>query len=599
MRIGLRLRILLVTALPLAALTAASLVLVDRDVSHRTGTALRGDLVRAADLLQNMIAERTSRLEATGAVIVRDPKFFSILSLRHAPDDAQYAATVAGVASDFESLAQPDVFEVVDGEGRVVASVGRLALDAGARERLGRDGLAGRVARRAVAVRGTHVLLVSTPVVADRRVVGALLLGTEVGDALASELRQLTQSDVTFLSAGKVTRSTLERREDRDVAERVAAAPGAPVTADAPGARWIALARPLPYAGDDASERFVVQRSLDVETAVLREVRAHLALLGALTLLVLVLASGAIATGLANPIRQLVAAAESMERGHWDAPITRGRRDELGALADRFDHMRTRQRVYVERLEEVARAKSEFIAVASHELRTPIAIIMGWRDLFGSGALLPPDPRFEQGLDAIGHACGTLERIAIDATRMAEIEQVGAELDAAAWDVPPLVESVVNDLRAAASDREVAVEWSVDPAAATAWMDAEIVASALEALARNGVRFTPDGGSVRIEALARGEALLLRVRDTGIGLSAEARARLAERTIAPRDAGHHHTGRGLEFNRPGLGFGLALARRVAEAHGGELEIDGEEGRGSAFTLVLPGALAPRRAQEAA
>jgi signal transduction histidine kinase len=598
-RLDLRVKILLLTALPLAALTAASLWLVDHDVSARTGTALRGDLVRAADLLENMLAERTSRLEATGAVIVRDPKFFSILSLPHGAGDDQYAATVAGVASDFESLAHPDVFEVVDGHGDVVASVGRIALDSPARTLLGRDGLAGRTARRAVAVRGTHVLLVSTPVVADRRVIGALLLGTEVGGALAADLRQLTQSDVTFLSGGRITRSTLERADDRAVAGSVAGRPGPPRTASAGGAHWIALARPLPYADEARRESFVVQRSLDVETAVLREVRGHLITLGALTLLALMIAAGVIATGLAHPIRQLVAAAEAMERGSWDAPIERGRRDELGVLADQFDHMRRRQRVYVESLEEVARAKSEFIAVASHELRTPIAIIMGWRDLFGSGVLLPPDPRFDQGLEAIGHACKTLERIAVDATRMAEIEQVGVTLDASEWDIAPLLESVTKDVLAAAAGRDVAIAWDVEPAAASAWVDAEILAKALDALARNGVRFTPDGGSVRLEARARDGALLVHVRDTGIGLSREARARLAERTIAPRDAGHHQTGRGLEFNHQGLGFGLALARRVAEAHGGSLEIDGEEGHGSTFTLVLPEALAPGRRREAA
>lgn len=599
MRLDLRLKILLLTALPLAALTAASLWLVDHDVSARTGTALRGDLTRAADLLENMLAERTSRLEATGAVIVRDPKFFSILSLPHAAGDAQYAATVAGVASDFASLAHPDVFEVVDGHGDVVASVGRIALDPAARALLGHDGLAGRSARRAVAVRGTHVLLVSTPVIADRRVIGALVLGIEAGSALAADLRQLTQSDVTFLSDGRVTRSTLERAGDRGIAVNVSAHPGPPTTASADGAHWIALARMLPYSDEGRRESFVVQRSLDVETAVLREVRGHLTTLGVLTLLALMIAAGVIATNLAHPIRQLVAAAEAMERGRWDAPIERGRRDELGVLADQFDQMRKRQRVYVESLEEVARAKSEFIAVASHELRTPIAIIMGWRDLFGSGALLPPDPRFDQGLEAIKHACTTLERIAIDATRMAEIEQVGADLDASEWDVAPMLESVVNGVRTAATGREVDIAWEVDPDATHARVDAEILAKAIDALVRNGVRFTPDGGRVRVHARSRGAAMLVEVRDSGIGLSPEARTRLAERTIAPRDAGHHQTGRGLEFNHQGLGFGLALARRVAEAHAGTLEIDGEEGHGSTFTLVLPEALAPNRLREAA
>jgi len=600
MRLGLRGKILLLTAVPLALLTAVSLWLVHRSVSTRAETALRDDLVRAADLLEDMLAARTGQLEATGAVIVRDPKFFSMLTLPHAPHDAQFQATVAGVASDFESLAHPDVFEVIDAHGEVVASVGTLALDGPARAALGPAGLEGRTVRRAFAVRGTHVLLVSTPIVADRRVVGTLLLGAEVGKALADDLRQLTKSDVTFLSAGHVTRSTLARPEERDAAAAVAArAGGPPRTIAAAGARWIALARPLPLTGESGSEVYVLQRSFDAETAYLRDVRERLSEFGLLAILALTLAAMVIATRVTRPIRQLVAAAEAMERGRWDAPIEVGRRDEMGELATQFHHMRQRQRLYVERLEEVARAKSEFIAVASHELRTPIAIVLGWRDLLGTKQVLPPDPAFDQGLEAIGHACQLLERIAVDATRMAEAEHVVDSIEVEWCQLAPLLEGVVSEVRDSARGREVRIEFEVEPGALQACVAHEPLRRALDALVRNGVRFTPDGGAVRIVARADHEELRIEVRDTGVGLSSAMRQRLSEATFAPSDSGHHHTGRGLEFNRPGLGFGLALARRVAEAHGGELRIEGEEGRGSTFTLILPGALSPGALREAA
>jgi len=600
MRVGLRWKILLLTALPLAALTAGSLWLVHRSVSHRAETALREDLVRAADLLEDMLAARTGQLEATGAVIVRDPRFFSILTLPHAPGDAQFQATVAGVASDFQALAHPDVFEVVDARGEVVASVGTLALDGAARAALGPAGLAGRTVRRAFAVRGTHVLLVSTPVVADRRVVGTLLLGAEVGRALADDLRQLTKSDVTFLSAGRVTRSTLARPEERAAAAAMAArAGGPPRTIAAAGARWIALARPLPLTAEGGAEVYVLQRSVDAETAYLREVRQQLAEFGLLAIVAITLASMVIANRLVRPIRQLVTAAEAMERNRWDAPIELGRRDEMGELASQFHHMRQRQRLYVERLEEVARAKSEFVAVASHELRTPIAIVLGWRDLLGTKQVLPPDPAFDQGLEAIGHACQLLERIAIDATRIAETEHVVDELKLEWCEVEPLLEGVMSEVSGAARNREVRFDLDVAREAQRACVAVEPLQRAMDALVRNGVRFTPDGGSVRVLARAEGDALRIDVRDTGVGLSSVMRQRLAESTFAPSDSGHHHTGRGLEFNRPGLGFGLALARRVAEAHHGELRIEGEEGRGSTFTLVLPGALEPGALREAA
>ena len=599
MTLGLRWKILLLTALPLAALTLASLWLVERGISARTQDELRGDLGRAADVLENMLAARTTQLEATGAVIVRDPKFFSVLTLPHTTEDPQFRATVAGVAGDFEALAHPDVFEVADADGKVAASVGRIELDPGARALLGADGIAGRGSHHALMVRGTHVLLVTTPIVADRRVVGALVLGTEVGSALAADLRHMTKSDVTFLGRGRVTRSTLVHERDWRVAIQAAALPGQLHLASSGGARWLALARPLPYADDALAEMYVVQRSFDAETAFLRGVRANLVEVGLLALLVLTLTSAFIAMRITRPVRLLVSAAEAMEHGRWDAPLELGGRDELGVLASRFDQMRRRQRVYVERLEEVTQAKSEFIAVASHELRTPIAIIKGWRDLLAMGAIPSDHPRFALSLEAIGHACGELERIAVDATRMADSEAETGNSERRWTDLRPVLEAAIADARNAGQGRQVHVELRIDAGAARARVDPTALLRAVDALVRNGIRYTPDGG--RVEVIATGEEGLLSVivRDNGIGLTPAVRARLLERTYAPEDSGHHHTGHALEFNRQGLGFGLALARRVAEGHGGQLGIEGEAGRGSTFTLILPDALASLELKEAA
>ena len=599
MMFGLRWKILLLTALPLAALTIASLWLVERSVSSRTQEALREDLGRAADVLENMLAAATAQLEATGAVIVRDPRFFSVLTLPHTADDPQFRATVAGVAGDFAALEHPDVFEVSDARGLVVASVGRIALDPDVRTRLGADGVAGRAAKRAVVVHGTHVLLVTTPVVADRRVVGALVLGTEVGSELAGDLRHMTKSDVTFLGRGRVTRSTLVQGEDLQVAIEAASQPGEPRLLSIGGTRWVALARPLPYAEDAVGETFVLQRSFDAETAFLRDVRGNLVKLGLLALLALTLTSAFIALHITRPVHQLVSAAEEMEHGRWDAPLDLGGHDELGVLATRFDQMRQRQRVYVERLEEVTRAKSEFIAVASHELRTPIAIIKGWRDLLAMGAIPPDHPRFAHSLEAIGSACGTLERIAVDATRLAESEQETEDSDRRWSELRPVLEAAIADARDAGMGRQVSLELRIEAGAARARVDATALQHAVDALVRNGIRFTPDGG--RVEVIARGEDgfLSVIVRDNGIGLASAMRTRLLERTYAPGDSGHHHTGHALEFNRQGLGFGLVMARRGAEIHGGELSIEGEEGHGSTFALILPDALPSMKLKEAA
>jgi len=591
-RLGLHGKILLLTALPLAALVALSLWLVERGVATRTHQALRADLGRAAGVFESLLGANAHELELAGAVIVRDPKFFSVLTLPHTANDPQFRATVAGVAQDFHHLTRPDVFEVVDSRGHRAATVGPVPLGPEARDMLTRAALGGRTLSCAVPQRGTHVLLVATPVVADGRVVGALILGREVGGPLAERLRELTSSEVTFLASGHVTRSTLPT-DDWATAERQGAgASRADASAEVtPDGRWITLARPLPLAAEGSSQTYVLQRSIETETAFLRDVRRHLYELGAMILVVVILASVFIAGHLTGPIRQLVRAAEAMEAGRWDAPIHTGRRDEIGSLAVRFEQMRARQRVYVEGLEEMSRAKSEFIAVASHELRTPIAVIRGWEDLIRGGHVSPITDRLRQALDAIDRACSSLERVARDATQMARADDAGQPPQVAPCDVLALVEDVITDARGAAPDRRVSLSGTVEPGLPPADIDGERVAEALGALVRNGIRFTPDGGTVKVSATRNGRALDLLVTDTGIGLSPDTQRRLRERTVAPRDSGSHRTSYGLEFNVSGLGFGLSLARGVVEAHGGALEFDGEEGRGSRFTLHFPAAFA--------
>jgi signal transduction histidine kinase len=354
---------------------------------------------------------------------------------------------------------------------------------------------------------------------------------------------------------------------------------------------WIAQARPLPMAADPTQQVYVLQRSLEAETAFLRSVRSHLLELGLLLLAAVTAASLFIAGHITHPIRQLVLAASAMERDDWEARIDRDREDEMGYLAASFDDMRRRQRTYVRGLQEVARAKSEFIAVASHELRTPISIIRGWEDLLRGGFVKPGTDSYIEGLDAIGRACKSLEKIAVSATRMSQSDGSQGPPSPAPCAVESLLEDAAQEASAVAPERRVSLTIEVLPEARHAIVDRAQVLHALDALIRNGIRFTPDGGAVTVRALASGEDFSIEVRDTGIGLSAEAKARLLDQAYVPHDSRHHHTATGLEFNVAGMGFGLALVRSVVEGHGGRLVVDGHEGRGSVFTMLFPGARA--------
>lgn len=591
MRLGLRWKILTLMTLPLLALAGATLVLVDRGVSRRSEEALAADLRRAAGVFENMLAASAAELDVAGAVIVRDPRFFSVLALPHGRNDPDFRGTVAGVAQDFHHLAQPDVFEIVDRSGELISSVGRLRVQSSARDKFAKSVLAGRTERRAIEQKGSHILLVATPVAADGRIVGALILGQEVSGKLAGRLRELTNSEVSFVFEQHITRTTLGEGPDREVAQRAALATTPDMDHPVRDGGWIAYARPLPMAPDGTRQLYVLQRSLAAELAFLHSVRGHLVELGLLLLAAVALAAIFIAGHVTRPIRQLVTAASAMEQGEYDAPIDRGRNDEMGYLATRFDDMRQRQRNYVRSLQEVARAKSEFIAVASHELRTPISIVRGWEDLLRTGLVKSGDPKYFEGLDAIARACVSLEKIAVSATHMTQVADGETLPVPTPTEVEPMLGEAVMEANSAAPERRVELTVEVEDDARVAVLDRRMVIQAVDALVRNGIRFTPDGGAVVVRASEEAEELVVEVKDTGIGLTAEARERLFDDAYVPRDSRHHRTPRGLEFNVAGLGFGLALVRRVVEAHGGRLEVDGEEGRGSVFTLRFPGAVA--------
>jgi len=126
-RFQLRWKILPFTVLAPISLALGTLVLVNRSVSDHVQASIREDLERSSLVFENLLSERSRSLSVAGQVIVRDPRFFSVLTLPASWQDPQFRATVRGVARDFEAITRTDLFEVLDRKGHVLASVGRDA----------------------------------------------------------------------------------------------------------------------------------------------------------------------------------------------------------------------------------------------------------------------------------------------------------------------------------------------------------------------------------------------------------------------------------------------------------------------------------------
>jgi signal transduction histidine kinase len=594
LRLALRARIVIFTALPIATLTLATLWTVNHRVSQQVDDGIREDLQRASAVVENVLEARRAALALAGQVIVQDPKFFSTLTIPGSFHDAQLRATVAGVARDFNVLTRADLFEVTDAEGHLLASVGESNSDEQGRAPLVAGAVSGHPVSGLLAETGAHWQVEALPVFAGGRVVGTLLLGARIDAALAAELKRLTRSEVTFLSEGRLTASTLESDEDRAAVlagtrdeSRGVLPHRALLEVRTPGHIYLTLVRPLPHASQAGTQAYLMQRPLDLETAFLRETQTGLIELGVVALAVALIAGALIAQRITMPVQRLVRGAEEMERGNYDYPLEVESHDEIGYLTERFQDMRQQQRRYVSSLEEVARVKSEFLTVASHELRTPISVIRGYQELMAQGSLGPVAGEQKEALEAIGRSVLTLGRIAEDATRMAQIASERMTLSRADVTLGDVIDAAVAEARADAPRRQVHLNCTLAAGLGTGWVDGPRLRQAVSNLVRNGIRFTPDGGHVDVDARRDGELLVIQVCDDGVGIPLEKQRHVFERASLMRDSLHHHSSSSLEFNSAGMGLGLSIASGIVAAHGGTIGLESEPGVGSRFTIRLP------------
>ena len=234
----------------------------------------------------------------------------------------------------------------------------------------------------------------------------------------------------------------------------------------------------------------------------------------------------------------------------------------------------------LERAEAAGRAKSDFLAVMSHELRTPLNGVLGFSELLAQTAL---DKEQKEYAETIRESGNHLLFIVNDILDFSSFERGMVSLQAAPFSLARMVEEAADRLRPAARAKGLDYRWEISPespAAITA--DERRVAQVLVNLLANAVKFTERGRvSLRVAPAADGgrRFLCFAVKDTGIGIAPETLAGLF-RPFTQADTSSKRT-----FG--GIGLGLAIARRVTEALGGQITVQSEAGQGSTFTLRIP------------
>lgn len=229
-------------------------------------------------------------------------------------------------------------------------------------------------------------------------------------------------------------------------------------------------------------------------------------------------------------------------------------------------------------LQQANLAKDEFLAVMSHELRSPLNAILGWVQLMQTGRLSAAE--CERGLQTIERNARAQSQLIGDLLDVSRIIAGKLQLDIQAIDLRAIVEATVDSIRPAARNKGVEILSALDASIPTFHGDPVRLQQIVSNLLSNAIKFTPGGGRVEVRLFSHDDAVTFEVVDSGAGIRAEFLPFVFER--------FRQADSSMARAHGGLGLGLSIVRHLTELHGGIVRAASEgEGRGAQFTVVLP------------
>jgi signal transduction histidine kinase len=312
----------------------------------------------------------------------------------------------------------------------------------------------------------------------------------------------------------------------------------------------------------------------DIADKVARVQGIVLAVAGA-ALLLAVLAALWMSAQLTAPIHALAEGAKALGDGNLDTRIAVLRKDELGFLAEEFNIMAVK-------LKELDNLKDEFVSSVSHELRSPLAAISGYVELLTRKPLdqIPPEKR-TKAFTIIMDSTARLTQFINDILDLAKLKAGRVDVRKTPFETAKVMDDVLSLFQPLFEKKNLTGRVQAAASLPVIPADEEKIRQVITNLVSNAYKFTPEGGSVTLEATETADAVRIAVADTGIGIPKDFLGRLFERF-------NQVPGTRQKMGGPkGTGLGLAIAKGIVEAHGGRIWAESEPGQGSRFIFTLP------------
>ena len=246
---------------------------------------------------------------------------------------------------------------------------------------------------------------------------------------------------------------------------------------------------------------------------------------------------------------------------------------EFGRLAASYQTM-------ARQLGELERLRAEFVSVASHELKTPINVIIGYLELLQEGIYGELTPKQKEVLLTINKQSQSLTRLVKRLLDISRFEASGGKLEVREVDLQRLLTTLESSFTVLANQRDIA--FSVNHSRGLppkVYWDEDRINEVLGNLLSNAFKFTPRGGKVALDVAPLDDTVVVSVRDNGAGISASHLPHIFDKFFQADNQAQAAT--------KGTGLGLAIAREIVEAHGGKITVESRVGQGTTFVVTLP------------
>ena len=251
---------------------------------------------------------------------------------------------------------------------------------------------------------------------------------------------------------------------------------------------------------------------------------------------------------------------------------------ELKRSNEEREQLHSREQEARRQAETANRVKDEFLATISHELRTPLNAIMGWTEILVRGKL--DEETASRGLKTIARNAKAQMQLISDLLDVSRIISGQLRFESRVLELAPIIDAAVDSVRPAAEAKNIELLLQLEPLAGMVWGDAGRLQQIVSNLLTNAIKYTSKNGRVAISLERVVTSLVIKVTDTGEGISPEFLPYIFDRFRQADSASTRDYG--------GLGLGLAIVRHLVEAHGGSVSAASEgPGLGATFTVTLP------------